>query len=265
MLLSIITINYNNRVGLEKTCRSVLSQTSHDYEWIIIDGGSTDGSRDVIIQNETYLSYWVSEKDGGVYQAMNKGIRQAHGQYVLFLNSGDCFCDASVLQDILPQLDCDIVAGYVLEEGKKVSIKAPAVFSPWNILYTNIPHQAEFIRMKLFSEISLYSEDLRILADLEFNLKASLDNRSYRTIDRQVATVESGGISNTLLDRIQVERGIIRDRVFPSTILWDYTMWMERKSVESRPSLRWAVQKQWILKSIDILYRLSQKFHAYFK
>ena len=259
MLLSIITINYNNRVGLEKTCRSVLSQTSHDYEWIIIDGGSTDGSRDVIIQNEAHLSYWVSEKDGGVYQAMNKGIRQARGRYVLFLNSGDFFSDAFVLQDILPGLDCDIVAGYVVVEGKKVSIKAPVIFSPWNILYTNIPHQAEFIRLELFSEISLYSEDLKILADLEFNLKASLENRSYRTINRQVATVEPNGISNTQLERLQEEIEIIRDRVFPPTILLDYTMWMERKKLESRSSLQWAIRKKWIMDSIDFIFRFSQK------
>lgn len=265
MLLSIITINYNNRAGLEKTCQSVVSQTFRDYEWIIVDGGSTDGSHDVIIRYEDHLSYWISEKDGGVYQAMNKGIRQARGEFVLFLNSGDYLSDASVLEDVIPGLDSDIVAGYVMEEGKKVPIKAPSVFSPWNILFKNIPHQAEFIRSKLFSEISLYSEDLRILADLELNLKASLDNRSYRTINRQVATVEPGGISNSQLERIQAEKVIIRDRVLPPTILSDYTMWMERKSIELRPSLRWAVRKKWILKSIDILYRISQKFHAYFK
>ena len=86
MKLSIITVNFNDAEGLERTIKSVISQTFHDYEFIIIDGGSTDGSVDVIKKYEDHIDYWISEKDGGIYQGMNKGLRQASGEYLNFLN-----------------------------------------------------------------------------------------------------------------------------------------------------------------------------------
>lgn len=97
MKVSIITINYNNRDGLEKTVRSVISQNPSLYEYIIIDGGSTDGSVDVIKKFACYITYWVSEKDRGIYHAMNKGIEAGKGDYYNFLNSGDCYHDKDVL------------------------------------------------------------------------------------------------------------------------------------------------------------------------
>ncbi|MDR2910496.1 MAG: glycosyltransferase [Bacteroidales bacterium] len=89
MKLSIITINLNNVAGLQKTIESVVKQTFTDYEYIVIDGGSTDGSADIIKQHANKITYWVSEPDKGIYNAMNKGIRVAKGEYCLFLNSGD--------------------------------------------------------------------------------------------------------------------------------------------------------------------------------
>jgi len=87
MKLSIITINRNNKDGLEKTIRSVMAQTCRDYEYIVIDGASTDGSVDIIRQYEKKISCWISEPDKGIYNAMNKGILQAHGNYCIFMNS----------------------------------------------------------------------------------------------------------------------------------------------------------------------------------
>src|SRR5574344_3096999 len=93
MKYSIITINYNNKVGLERTIKSVINQTCKDYEYIIIDGTSTDGSKEVIDKYKQYLNYWVSEPDEGIYYAMNKGTLMSHGDYCNFLNSGDCYTD----------------------------------------------------------------------------------------------------------------------------------------------------------------------------
>ena len=90
MKLSVITINYNNAEGLAKTMDSVFRQRFSDFEYIVIDGGSTDGSKDLIVNNQDKIAYWCSEKDSGIYNAMNKGIREASGEYLLFLNSGDC-------------------------------------------------------------------------------------------------------------------------------------------------------------------------------
>ena len=122
MKLSIITINYNNAVGLKKTLDSVAAQTYTDFEYIIVDGASTDGSVDIIREYENALASrpsplashlkWISEPDTGIYNAMNKGIRLAHGEYTLMLNSGDYLVDEQVIEKVLLLLDgTDIIQG----------------------------------------------------------------------------------------------------------------------------------------------------------
>ncbi|MFT4805390.1 MAG: glycosyltransferase involved in cell wall biosynthesis, partial [Psychroserpens sp.] len=108
MKLSIITINFNNAVGLKKTIESVVNQTSNDFEYIVIDGGSNDGSVDVIKEYEAKVSYWVSEVDKGIYHAMNKGILLAKGDYLEFLNSGDILVNETVIQKIIPELNVGV-------------------------------------------------------------------------------------------------------------------------------------------------------------
>ena len=115
MTLSIITINFNNVAGLKRTVDSVLHQTADDFEYIIIDGASTDGSREFIESCSSKLAYWVSEKDNGVYHAMNKGIGHARGDYLLFLNSGDYLNDAEVLARVFNRpLQEDIIYGDII-------------------------------------------------------------------------------------------------------------------------------------------------------
>ena len=103
MKLSIITVNLNNKTGLEKTVKSVCSQTFEEFEFIIIDGGSTDGSLDIIKRYEDNISCWVSEQDKGVYNAMNKGIKMAKGEYLQFLNSGDSLINSDVLNKVFKE------------------------------------------------------------------------------------------------------------------------------------------------------------------
>lgn len=99
MTLSIITVNLNNLEGLKRTYDSVVSQTFTDYEWLVIDGGSTDGSREFIEQHQDKFAYWCSEPDKGIFNAMNKGIVRAKGEYLNFMNSGDCFaCEETVAE-----------------------------------------------------------------------------------------------------------------------------------------------------------------------
>ena len=110
--LSVITINYNNKNGLIKTINSVINQTYKDFEFIIIDGGSTDGSLEVIQEYSGQINYWVSEPDNGIYHAMNKGIVMAKGEYCNFMNSGDCFFDEQVLKNAFSHnLSVDIFIG----------------------------------------------------------------------------------------------------------------------------------------------------------
>ena len=105
MLISIITVNYNDSSGLLKTIKSVIGQKFSDFEYIIIDGGSVDGSKDVILKHQEHFSHWVSEEDRGIYHAMNKGIKAARGEYLLFLNSGDYLHSEVVLQRVSSQLN----------------------------------------------------------------------------------------------------------------------------------------------------------------
>jgi glycosyltransferase involved in cell wall biosynthesis len=104
MQLSIITINKNNASGLEKTIQSVVSQTFKDFEYIVIDGNSTDESVEIIKKYSSGINYWVSEPDTGIYNAMNKGIRKAKGEYCLFLNSGDWLISPVTLQDVFNEI-----------------------------------------------------------------------------------------------------------------------------------------------------------------
>ena len=100
MILSIVTINYNNLKGLKNTVKSVQSQNFRQFEHIIIDGGSSDGSYEFIIRNKELFNFFISEKDSGIYNAMNKGIQYCSGDYIVFLNSGDVFFSSYTLLQI---------------------------------------------------------------------------------------------------------------------------------------------------------------------
>ena len=110
--ISIITITYNDLVGLKKTWQSIKCQKYKYYEWIVIDGGSTDGSKEFIIEHACEMSYWCSEKDKGVYNAQNKGTQHASGEYVIYMNSGDYFYDKHVLEKVFSaEMTADIIYG----------------------------------------------------------------------------------------------------------------------------------------------------------
>ena len=164
MKFSIITINYNNREGLSRTIESVVYQISTDYEFIIIDGGSTDGSVDVIKENKKRITYWISEKDNGVYHAMNKGIAQAHGDYCVFMNSGDCFHSPDVL-DTIKKHQGDIICGKVLKgNAKSPSGPRKSTITLVDLMRGSLPHQAMFIKRELLLKHP-YEENYRILSD----------------------------------------------------------------------------------------------------
>lgn len=155
MKYSIITINFNNRDGLRRTIESVVNQTYRDFEYIIIDGGSIDGSVDIIKEYADKIDYWVSEPDKGIYNAMNKGITMAHGEYLNFMNSGDCFFDKERLQKIEDlNSDSDIIVGKDLHIDSKSGKSATSVISHrlgfFHFYTTTIPHQSAFIKKKLF-------------------------------------------------------------------------------------------------------------------
>jgi len=227
MKLSIITVNLNNAEGLQETIESVVSQTFTDFEYIVIDGGSTDGSVEIIKQYTDKITYWVSELDKGIYNAMNKGILQAKGKYCLFLNSGDWLTDENVISDfILSDFAEDFIVGNVfLVDEKNISTLLKSEDTndlTFDLFYRNtLPHQAAFIKRDLFSKIGLYDEMYRIVSDWEFFIKAFVFfNCTYRHFDRIITNFDITGISYSKENDLKVKSE--RDDVFQSKYSFIY-------------------------------------------
>lgn len=215
--ISIITINYNDAIGLEKTILSVLNQTYSDFEYIVIDGNSTDGSKEVIQKYQNKINYWVSEPDKGIYNAMNKGINAATGDYLLFMNSGDVLIDdKKILTICAEKLKEDIVAfDCFLEKdnktvGRRTHIENPTLF----YVYKNgFKHQSTFIKKSLFEKLGLYNESYKIAGDYEFWIRCFLNpsttSKSYTT---PLAIFQLDGISqngNWGEEHIRIEQTLL--------------------------------------------------------
>ena len=222
MRYSIITVNFNNKDGLSRTINSIISQTNNDYEFILIDGGSDDGSKEIIKKYKKHITYWVSEKDNGIYHAMNKGVAQAHGNYCIFMNSGDCFHSPYVL-NYIENYQEDIICGKVLK-GK--TTKPSGLFRPVitlvDLMRASLPHQAMFIKKELLLNHP-YDEHLKILSDWKFCLQTIVfDNCSFRNIDLIVADYDTSGISSNSNGLLPKERELILKEMFPPRIITDY-------------------------------------------
>ena len=222
MRYSIITINYNNTDVLKRTIKSVISQTSKDFEYIIIDGGSTDGSVDIIKQYATHIRYWISEKDKGVYNAMNKGVAQAHGDYCIFMNSGDCFHSSDVL-DIVNEYQEDIICGKVLKgNAKSPSGLWKSTITLVDLMRGSLPHQAMFIKRELLLKHP-YDERYKILSDWKFCIETIVfDNCSFRSCNIIVADYDTSGISTNSNGLLPKERELILQELFPPRVIADY-------------------------------------------
>ena len=199
--LSIITINYNNATGLAKTIQSVIGQSWKKFEFIIIDGGSTDGSVDFIKQYQNELTCWISEPDRGVFHAMNKGILRARGEYLLMLNSGDTICNENVLKKIFEDDNPgeDILYGDVFWETKGKIFQESVFPDQLSFLFLHkeaLSHQAAFIRRELHRKIGLYDETKNFCSDWSFFLLAICKyNASYKHIHRKIAISNCDGLT----------------------------------------------------------------------
>ena len=226
MRYSVITINYNNHDGLRRTIESVVQQKSTDKEFIVIDGGSTDGSTEVIRQYADQIDYWVSERDRGIYHAMNKGVAQAHGDYCIFMNSGDVFYDDTVLERVnAAHYSDDIVIGKLCSQDDATVLFSPPSSGKISLYYlysSTVPHQSSFIKTELL-RLYPYDESLKIVADWKFFVQAIImHNCSVRYIDDFIARFDVQGISTSNPEKMWKEKEMVLTSMFPQRVLLDY-------------------------------------------
>jgi len=255
MKLSIITVNLNNRDGLQKTIDSVICQTFRDFEWIVIDGGSTDGSKELIEKYSSHFAYWVSEPDKGIYNAMNKGIMVSKGEYLQFLNSGDMLVNENTLSQLF---QCNytesIVYGYMLRNSIDGNTNNSSMMKPildWSdFFYDTLPHQSTFIKKIVFDTIGLYDESYKALADWKFFIDAIVyHNFTYIFTPQKISIYEGGGISDGELGL--KERCRLREEMYFDKLYADQEVLYRARSIRKNKLLR---------RIFNLLYRVSRHF-----
>ena len=223
MTISVITVNRNNAAGLRSTIESVITQTETPFEFIIIDGASTDGSAELLKEYAAHITFSVSEPDKGIYNAMNKGIAQAHGDYCIFMNSGDCFCGPDVLKKVAASgAEEDLICGdaIILSEPAAQKIH-PEEITFWYLFNGSICHQAAFIRTSLLAQG--YDESLKIVADRKLFLEALvLGGCSYKHIDVNIVNYDVTGFSAMNRFASEQEWETVLHQLLPERILLDY-------------------------------------------
>ena len=271
-LLSIITVNLDDSLGLSRTIESVKSQDFQDFDFIIIDGGSKDGSLEVIKENETLIDYWVSEEDAGIYNAMNKGIKKATGKYVLFLNSGDYLLSKDVLSIDFNSITQDIVYGH-LTHNKNNILNTSAYKDNIDLGFffeSTLPHGSTFIKRELFLNYGLYKTDYIIVSDWIFFLERILiDNCSTYHLNKAISVFTLGGVSTKPENKnlVKQERDKYLNAIMPdfvqayiqSTIIRERNyMQLELKNKALQSSLTADIENLKRLKGLKILKQLNK-------
>jgi glycosyltransferase involved in cell wall biosynthesis len=208
MKVSIITVAYNSANTIETTINSVLNQTHKDIEYIIVDGNSNDDTLNIIrkyeVAFEGRMSY-VSEKDCGIYDAMNKGLKMAQGDVVGILNSDDFFSDTTVVENFVKEFDNNIDAVYgdvhfVKGENlnKCVRYYSSAIFRPWLLRFGFMPaHPSFYVRKEIYEKYGYYSLDYKIAADYDIMVRFIYNHKiKAKYIKMDFVTMRTGGMSN---------------------------------------------------------------------
>ncbi|CAL65540.1 glycosyltransferase family 2 protein [Christiangramia forsetii] len=252
-LISIITVNLNDVKGMEKTLKSVFEQTWKTFEFIVIDGGSKDGSKELIESHDDKIDYWVSEPDKGIYNAMNKGIEISTGQYLLFLNSGDVFSANNVLENSFEHLTGEAIIYFnvFVDENDHLNlIEYPDELRFSDLLYGTLCHQSVFIRKELFQQVGRYDESLKIVSDWKFFILSLFkENCTYKKVDHQLSIVNSEGISALAENEslILKEREKVLQNHFKAFL----------KEVEELNNLKFVVENLKKSRKINLLVRLG--------
>jgi glycosyltransferase involved in cell wall biosynthesis len=265
--VSIITINFNNKDGLDKTIQSVKSQLFKNFEFIVIDGGSTDCSTQVIVQNESSIDFWLSEKDNGVYHAMNKGIKVAKGEYLLFLNSGDFLIEKNSLEKVFStKHNADFLCGRcaITKKGKLVHITSPPEKHTFLTYFqSGLNHQSTFIKRIMFENYGFYREDFKYNADWEFWIRTIiLENCSTEKINEIICEYNLEGISATQnhSDKYKSEIAEVLSNPLLQKFIPDYESWNEER--KSNEVLYWIKSKKTLYNFFLILYKLAKYYNS---
>ena len=209
-MISIITATFNSAKTLKDTIQSVLRQTNKDFEYLIIDGGSTDETIDIVKSYESEFSgrlKWVSEKDQGIYDAMNKGIKMASGDVVGILNSDDYFTSDDILQTVdnaFKSHEIDAIYGdiHFIRDGnpqKCIRYYSSRMFRPFWLRFGFMPaHPSFYCKREIFDKAGLYSLDYKIGADYEMMVRL-FKRLKIKTlyVNKDFVTMRTGGASNT--------------------------------------------------------------------
>ena len=261
MTLTIITINRNNATGLEKTMQSVLSQTRSDFEYVVVDGASTDDSVAVIQRWAPAFSdrlKWISEPDKGIYNAMNKGIGMATGEYVQFLNSGDSLVAPDVVDRMSVAMEAagcpSILYGNMLKSFPDGHIEKDTSFAGEAITMLafyvgTLNHSSAYIRRSLFDQFGLYDESLKIVSDWKWYLQVIVfGGEAAAYVDTDVTLFDMAGISETNRELSRSERERVLQELVRPAVLADYAEWTGdiRKMMRIRRH-PWAYRLVWLL------------------
>jgi len=260
MNLTIITINRNNASGLEKTLSSVATQSFKEFEYIVIDGASTDGSIEVIKTHEDEFAHlkWVSEPDAGIYNAMNKGIRMASGDYIQILNSGDCLAADDVIERMMKAMEekvyPNILYGNLVKcfpDGRRLTDKcfAGRKITMLGMYLGTLNHSPAFIRRTLFEKYGYYDETLRIVSDWKWCMQAIIfGDEQPRYVDVDVVLFDMEGFSETNKGLAKAERKVVLEQMLPHAVLADYEQFAipmdQFKRLQRHP---WAYKMVWFI------------------
>lgn len=225
---SIITITLNNAAGLEQTLHSVAGQTCNDYELIVVDGQSTDHTSQILEQHTETIDVLLSRAPAGVYDAMNQGIAQAKGHWTLFLNAGDCFFSARVLENFQADDSTDLAYGRAWEENSDAPIHYRGMSRLWN----GMPfcHQALFARTSLLKQHP-FDTGLKVVSEYEFLVACHLEGRRFEDLQQDICRIEPPGQSAQQVSLRMREKYRVARSAFPDkpVLIWTLAQYAREK------------------------------------
>lgn len=273
MKLSIITINYNNAAGLQKTIQSILSQTWKDFEWIVIDGGSTDGSVELLDQYKDHFSFWCHEKDSGVFNAMNKGVARAQGDYLNFMNSGDEYYEPETLAKVFRMVtdeNIGVYYGNYYESFCDGHLRERIMHKELDlrfIMHMPINHQSTLIRRDLLMTKG-YDETYRIVSDWKAFIEWLIAGVPFFHLDLHIAKFDMSGINQTLEEKKNIELKRMFQEAIPPAIrivINNYEEYLSYSTLQRSLQLfkNNKIYFSIIARVVKVLYSIDSHFHKH--